>query len=93
MTKRERDILGSYINRGTRDYKKFYKAESEVIRGAYRTCVHAMLEENGDDFKVISCNSHRFSAGYIIHRESDILVYLLCNLDNLTLTRREISPR
>ena len=93
MTKRERDILDSYTNRASRDYRKFYNMENEAVRGAYRTCVHAMLEENGDDFKVISCNSHRLSAGYIIHRESDILVYLICNLDNLTLTRREISPR
>ena len=93
MTKREREIFNSYINRGSRDYSKFYKKENEAIRGAYRTCVHTMLNENGDDFKVISCNSHLLSAGYIIHRESDILVYLICNLDNLTLTRREISPR
>ena len=93
MTKRENQILNSYFNRGTRDYKKFYKTESEVIRGAYRTCVHTMLNDNGDDFRIISCNSHLLSAGYIIHRESYILVYLICNLDNLTLTRREISPR
>ena len=93
MTKRESEILNSYINRGSRDYKKFYKTESEVIRGAYRTCVHTMLNDDGDDFKIISCNSHLLSAGYIIHSESDILVYIICNLDNLTLTRKEISPR
>ena len=90
MTKRNKQILNSYLNRGSRDFKRFYKMENEAVRGAYRACVHAMLEENGDDFKVISCNSHRLSAGYIVHRETDSLVYVICNLDNLTFTRREI---
>ena len=66
MSKRESRILASYLNRGSRDLKKFYKKENIDITRAYRQAVHICLENDADDFRVISCNSRLISAGCVI---------------------------
>lgn len=68
-TVRQISILRSYLTRGSRDLKRFYKRENEDVTRAYRTAVHLALINGGDDFRVISCNSRILTAGCVTHHD------------------------
>lgn len=88
MSKRESQILASYLNRGSRDLKRFYKRENENATYAYRIAVRLCIMNDGDDFRVISCNSHKLTAGCITHHDGcDYMMYIRVLLDESETTR------
>ena len=90
MTKRNKQILNSYLNRGSRDLKRFYKRENDDVTRAYRTAVHLALINGGDDFRVISCNSRTLTAGCITHHDGlDYMLYIRVLTDDSEITTRE----
>ena len=96
MSKRAKQILNSYLTRGSRDLKRFYKRENEDVTRAYRTAVHLALLDDGDDFNVISCNSRILTAGCITHHnDSDYMLYIrvLTDESEISTLEFEISPR
>ena len=88
MTKRQRAIVESYYDSTIIDLGKCYHKFSERKRQAYKDCVHQYLEDDGQNFRIISYNTFMFTVGYTIDNETK-LVYI-------TPTKKEvieISPR
>ena len=88
MTKRERAILNRYYDSTVRDLGKCYHTFSERKRQVYKDCVHQYLEDDGQDFRIVSYNTNIFTVGYTIDNGNK-LVYI-------TPTKKEvieISPR
>ena len=90
MSKRANKILNSYITRGSRDLKRFYKRENEDVTLAYRTAVHLSIVNDGYDFRVISCNSRILTAGCLIdHDGSDYMLYIRVLVDGSEISTWE----
>lgn len=69
MTKRERTIVRAYRKSQNRSLSQCYKSFSEGKREAYKVCVHKYLEDNGEDFRIISYNTCIFTVGYVVKEE------------------------
>ena len=94
MSKRASQILSSYLNRGSRDLKRFYKRENEGVTRAYRIAVHLSILNNGDDFRVISCNSRILTAGCVTrHDGRDHLMYIRVLTDESEISTWEFPVR
>ena len=90
MSKRANQILNSYLTRGSRDIKRFYKRENEEVTRAYRIAVHLSIVNDGDDFRVISCNSRILTAGCVTHHdECDHMLYIRVLTDESELSTWE----
>ena len=88
MTKRERAIVNKYYDSTIIELGKCYHTFSERKRQAYKDCVHQYLEDDGQDFRIISYNTNIFTAGYTIDNGTK-LVYITPNKKEVI----EISPR
>ena len=61
-----------------------YKSYSYLKESAWDYCVQKMNEYNGMDLKVISRNTHFFTAGFVFHDEEtgeQMFYYLTTNYD------------
>ena len=88
MTKRQRAIVNSYYDSTIRELGKCYHTFSERKLQAYKNCVHHYLEDDGQDFRIISYNIHIFTVGYTIDNGTK-LVYITPSKKEVI----EISPR
>lgn len=82
MTKRQRAIIDSYYNSTITELGECYHTFSERKRQAYKDCVHQYLEDDGQNFRIVSYNTNIFTVGYTIDNGNK-LVYI-------TPTKKEV---
>ena len=84
MNKEQRVILERYKGSYKRDLYDCYTQYSRAKINAYESCIRLMDSYDGYDFRIISYNSHMFTAGFRF-KDSGLREWFMY----MTKTRRE----
>ena len=64
MTKKQKQMLNSYVNSNIRTIYEAYREPSNNKLKAYEYCKADMVAHNGFDFRITGVSSHYFSCAY-----------------------------